>query len=64
VDKEAVEDELKRFALKQCQDEQNFIRESSARSQYDLSEAFVAQVLDDRAEDQFRTLFNQDVFVN
>jgi hypothetical protein len=44
-DKEAEDSGVKVLALKQIQDEQNFIRESSVRAKYDLSDEFVVQVV-------------------
>ena len=51
-DKEAEDDGQNVFALKQIQDEANFIRESSVRARYDLSELFVAKVVRRHAADR------------
>jgi ABC-type branched-subunit amino acid transport system substrate-binding protein/serine/threonine protein kinase len=51
-DKEAADESLKILALKQIQDEANYIREISIRAQYDLGERFVAQVVRRHAADR------------
>jgi serine/threonine protein kinase len=51
-DKEAEDDTLKVLALKQIEDESSYIRESSVRAHYDLSELFVVRVIRRHPADQ------------